>query len=80
MAKYIVTTSALRIRSGPGTTFSIIGMLYKNATVQGDEIKNDWVHITTSDNKTGWSHRGYLTLVDETPPPPSGTAYRVDAV
>jgi len=79
MAKYIVTTSALRIRSGPGTTFPIIGMLYKNATVQGDEIKNDWVHITTTDNKTGWSHSGYLALVDETPPPPSGTAYRVDA-
>ena len=80
MPTYIVTASALRIRSGPRTTFSIIGMIYKNNTVQGDEIQNDWVHITTTDNKVGWSHRGYLELVDETPPPPpSGTAYRVDA-
>jgi uncharacterized protein (TIGR02594 family) len=79
MAKYIVTTSVLRIRSGPGTTFSIIGTLNKNTIIQGAEIQSDWVHITTADNKTGWSHRNYLQLLDETPPPPSGTAYRVDA-
>ena len=80
MPNYIVTASALRIRSGPGTTFSIIGMIYRNNTVQGDEIRNDWIHITTTDNIVGWSHRSYLELVDETPPPPSsGTAYRVDA-
>ena len=80
MPKYIVTASALRICSGPGTTFSIIGLLYKNNTVQGAEIQNDWVHITTTDNKVGWSHRSYLELVDELPPPPpSGITYRVDA-
>jgi len=79
MAKYIVTTSALRIRSGPGTTYSTVGMLYKNNTVQGGELKGDWLHVTTSDNKTGWSHRAYLELVDEPPPPPAGIAYRVDA-
>lgn len=80
MAKYIVTTSALRIRSGPGTTYSIIGMLYKNNTVQGNELNGDWVHITTAENLTGWSHRAYLELVDETTPPPaSETTYRVDA-
>ena len=79
MTKYIVTASALRLRSGPGTTFAIIGMLSKNDLVQGDEIRGDWVHVTTTDNRIGWSHRGYLELVDETPPPSSGTAYRVDA-
>ena len=79
MPNYLVTASALRIRSGPGTAFSIVGMLYKNKTVQGDDIKNDWVHITTAENQAGWSHRSYLQVVDETPPPDSGTAYRVDA-
>lgn len=79
MPKYIVTASALRIRSGPGTAFPIVGMLYKNNTVQGDEVNNDWVHITTANNLAGWSHRSYLQVVDETPPPDSGTAYRVDA-
>src|SRR4030095_7628805 len=79
MAKYIVTTSALRLRSGPGTTYPTIGMLYKNNLVQGSELKGDWLQITMADNKTGWSHRAYLELVDETPPPPAETTYRVDA-
>jgi len=78
MPKYIVTATALRVRSGPATTYAILETLAKNALVQGDEIKGDWVHVTTVTNKIGWSHRGYLELVDETPPPPSGTAYRVD--
>src|SRR5262245_39355697 len=80
MAKYIVTTSALRIRSGPGTTYSIVGMLYKNNTIEGNELNGDWVHITTAENQTGWSHRAYLELVAETTPPPTAAAtYRVDA-
>jgi uncharacterized protein (TIGR02594 family) len=79
MAKYIVTASALRIRSGPGTTYSITGLLYKNNTVQGGELKGDWLQITTADNKTGWSHRAYLDQVEDTPPPSTGTNYRVDA-
>lgn len=82
MAMYLVTASALRIRSGPGTSYSIIGTLYKDDEVQGDEIRGDWVHITASDGKVGWSHRGYLELIDETPippPPPNILSYRVDA-
>jgi len=54
-------------------------MLSKNTVVDGSEINGDWVHVTTPDNLVGWSHRGYLELVVETPPPTSGTVYRVDA-
>ena len=79
MPRYIVNTSALRLRAGPGTTFAIIGMLYKNNVVEGSEIKDDWVHVTTADNKAGWSHRAYLELLDEDPPQPSETTYRVEA-
>jgi uncharacterized protein (TIGR02594 family) len=79
MPRYIVNTSALRLRAGPGTTFAIIGMLYQNNIVDGSEIKDDWVHVTTADNKTGWSHRAYLELLDEDPPQPSETTYRVEA-
>ena len=70
MAMYLVTASSLRIRSGPGTSHTIIGVLYKDDEVQGDEIRGDWVHITAADGKVGWSHRGYLELIDETPVPP----------
>jgi uncharacterized protein (TIGR02594 family) len=80
MLKYIVTATALRVRSGPGTTYAIVTTIIKDMIVQGGEIKGDWVNVTTPDNKTGWSHRGYLKLMDESPPLPSTeTAYRVDA-
>lgn len=80
MPNYRVTASALRLRSGPGLNHKIIGMLYRNNIVEGGEIVNDWVNVTTEDNKAGWSHRGFLELQEE-PPPPSETQekYRVDA-
>ncbi len=80
MPNYRVTASTLRIRSGPGTNYETIGMLLKNTIVLGDEVNGDWVHVTTEDNKVGWSHRGYLELLVEPPPPtPGQEKYRVDA-
>ena len=79
MPKYLVTANVLRIRSGPGTTYPIIGALFRNNIVQGDEINGDWIHITSTDNKIGWSHRGFLELINEAPPSPSTEGYRVDA-
>jgi uncharacterized protein (TIGR02594 family) len=78
MPNYLVTASVLRIRSGPGTSYPIVGALYKDNLVRGDESNGDWVHITSSDNKVGWSHRGFLELVDETPPAPRQNTYRID--
>jgi len=38
------------------------------------------VHVTTADNKTGWSHRSYLELREELPSPAGGEEkYRVHA-
>lgn len=80
MARYRVTASSLRIRSGPGTSYSVIGALFRNNVVQGDQINGDWAHISAPDGKVGWSYRGFLELVEETPPPPppGTTSYRVD--
>jgi uncharacterized protein (TIGR02594 family) len=79
MPGYRVTASVLRIRSGPGTSYPIVGALNKDNTVQGDEINGDWVHVTSPDNKVGWSSRGFLELMDDTPQLPSQDSYRVDA-
>ena len=79
MPKYLVTANVLRIRSGPGTSFSVIGALFRNNIVQGDDIRGDWVHVSSTDNKVGWSHRGFLELLDEIPPTPAQESYRVDA-
>ena len=79
IGKYTITTAALRLRSGPGTNYAIVGMLYRNNIVTGDEIVGDWVHVTTSDNKSGWSHRGYMDLREEIPPSAGSEGkYRVD--
>jgi len=69
LAKYSVTAAGLRLRSGPGINYANIGMLYRNTIVTGSEIVNDFIHVTTEDNKTGWSHRGYLELREELPLP-----------
>ena len=79
MPRYRVTANVLRIRSGPGTAHAVVGALFRNNIVQGDEINGDWVHVTSTDNKVGWSHRGFLELIDETPPTQSQESYRVDA-
>lgn len=79
MTKYRVTANVLRIRSGPGTNFSVIGALLKNEIIVSDDMQGDWVHFTAENNKTGWCHRGFLELIDETTPLPALTNYRVDA-
>ncbi|HAV78856.1 MAG TPA: hypothetical protein DCX53_16010 [Anaerolineae bacterium] len=80
MPNYRVTANALRLRSGPGLNHDIIGMLHRNNLVEGGEIVNDWVHVTTEENKKGWSHRAFLDLQDELPAPTEGKeSYRVDA-
>jgi uncharacterized protein (TIGR02594 family) len=69
MPSYIVTASSLRIRSGPGTSYKTLGFMTRNTTVAGDEITNNWIHITTKDGNTGWSSLTFLKLVN--PPEPS---------
>ena len=77
MPNYRVTANALRLRSGPGTNHSVVGMIYRNNVVVGNELVNDWVHVTSGE-KTGWSHRAYLELQDDLPPPSEQITYRVD--
>jgi hypothetical protein len=57
----------------------VVGALYKDQVVQGDEINSDWVHVTAPDGKVGWSHRGFLELIERTPPPPTGDVFCVGA-
>jgi len=79
MGKYRVTATGLRLRSGPGTSNSIVGMLYHDNSVTGDEKVGDWIHVITADNKTGWSHKSYLELLEELPlPVDAQEKYRVD--
>lgn len=78
MATYLVTATALRIRSGPGLSYPIIGTMPQGNLVPGDEVRGDWIHIISPENITGWSHSDYLKLVNETPPTPIQGLYQVN--
>lgn len=57
--KYKVTASCLRIRSGAGLGYSIVGRLYRNSKVTVTDIKNGWAKI--GDGK--WCSMDYLKEV-----------------
>ena len=57
----VVTASALNVRSGPSTSYSVITKLYKGDKVEILESSNGWSKIKTSTGKTGWSSAEYLS-------------------
>ena len=71
---YKVAASSLNVRSGPGTTFGVVGLLNMNEVVKGLAVSDDgaWAQILReSDGLTGWSFKQYLMLTTPpTPPPP----------
>ena len=59
-----VTASTLNVRSGPSTSHSIIGTLYKGNVVKPLSQDNGWVKIKLNDN-TGYIFDTYLTNTSE---------------
>ncbi|MFO7585408.1 MAG: phosphodiester glycosidase family protein [Anaerolineales bacterium] len=81
---YRVTASALRVRSGPGTNFGVIGGLLFNAVVEELTTNEDktWMEIRTQDGFVGWCAAQYLDLISQPPSPPPVSEfpwYRVTA-
>ncbi len=71
---YRVTTSSLRVREGPGLTFSSIGNIYFGEIVQELEATPDaaWRKIRKADGSLiGWSAGAYLQKVSAPPPTPA---------
>lgn len=62
----VVPVENLNLRSGPGTTYAILGSypqnseLFVTARIPG----NEWVRVQTADEKTGWMSTGMLELGD----------------
>ncbi|WP_060665148.1 SH3 domain-containing protein [Bacillus sp. CHD6a] len=58
-----VLTDDLRVRSGPGTNFSVVGFLHANATaVQYLEENENWVKVH-SDGVEGWVAKEFVTIL-----------------
>lgn len=58
----LMTTASLNIRSGPGTSYPVIGVIPKGATVTATSIANNWANVTYL-GKTGYSSMSYLVPV-----------------
>ena len=71
MNQFEVTASALSVRSGPGTSYSIVGTLYKGDTgylYDAREISADgytWVPIYNSSHTAlwGWVAKEYIEII-----------------
>lgn len=64
-AIYKVTTQ-LNVRSGPASTYSILGTLLEGQEITVYEIKDDWARIIYED-QTAYASAKYLTYVGEAP-------------
>ena len=59
-----VTNSTIRIRSGPGTEYEVIGGMVSGTcmSVLGRNEESDWVYMTSEDSRTGWVATSLLTI------------------
>ena len=60
--KGTVTTDTLNVRSGAGTSYSIISKVYKGDTVNIVGSSNGWYKIELSSGKTGWVSSDYVSI------------------
>ena len=82
---HVVTASLLNVRSGPRTSYSVVGKLRRGEYVHVDAIQGDFCRIASGSGVTGYVARQYLDPVTEaaTPRPttaPTSAARRVYAV
>jgi hypothetical protein len=61
-SKAVVNVAVLNVRSGPGTSYSIICKIVRNETVTIVSKSGDWYKITTSRGQTGYVMGTYVTL------------------
>ena len=61
----VVNTDKLNVRSGPSTSYDIIGSFSKNDGVDLLSIKNGWYKIEMEDGKIAWTNGQYITLAGE---------------
>lgn len=62
----VVTVDILNVRSGPSTTFDIIGKLNKDDSIKVLQIKDGWYEININ-NTTGWIAGDFVTVSETNP-------------
>ena len=59
-----VTASTLNVRSGAGTSYSVVTKVYKGNKVELLESSNGWYKIKLSSGKVGWASSDYITRIN----------------
>ncbi|HTK31963.1 MAG TPA: outer membrane beta-barrel domain-containing protein [Candidatus Saccharimonadaceae bacterium] len=54
------------VRSGPGSSFSIVGVYARGATFPVIAKSGDWYNVRLSDSETGWVHSSLCQELDDT--------------
>lgn len=55
-----VSGSGVRLRSGPGLSYSVIGSVTTGDRVKRSQKKGDWSRVTTEGGQTGWMSSKYI--------------------
>ena len=89
-------TTWVNVRSGPGTSYGVLGVLNPAQTVTSSTSQGGWHKVTASNGLTGWVYKTYLKTVaggtdtgagsgstgntGTSTSPPTGTARAISAV
>lgn len=58
--KYEVAASRLNVRSGPGTSFSVIDSVSRGQMVKVIDMRNDWARVDINGNDDGWVSEAFI--------------------
>ncbi|MCC0629008.1 SH3 domain-containing protein [Clostridioides sp. ES-S-0108-01] len=61
----VISTVSLNVRSGPGTSYSIIGKLNGGDVVELKAKNNGWYKVKLSSGTTGWVSASYISETNE---------------
>jgi len=76
----VTAVPSLKVREGPGLTYTSLGLLYPNEIVEeiGANSDRTWLRVRKADGSLkGWSFAVYLQSTGVTPPPSDNKKYRV---
>jgi N-acetylmuramoyl-L-alanine amidase len=59
-----VNVDILRLRGGPGTGYDILDRLVRGTVLKVKGSQDEWLSVTTPDNKNGWVHGDYVVAVE----------------
>ena len=58
---YVTGITKITMRTGPGVDHKIVAMLTSGSKLETIEYQQDWSHVKTQDDKTGWVLSRFLT-------------------